>query len=135
MRVDHCLRCHSREVATNRFGLCRDCQLKWTQPDAEANYRDFLMRCKVDAWNNAPRFRRFLFRFLQTLAVISAITATECAYWLLEPTFYRMGRHPLVTFAFIVIAVIAPLSWFKARNIKREITDRVTADDPISNRT
>lgn len=135
MHVDHCLRCYSSEAATNQFGLCRDCQLKLSERDAEARYRDFLVRCKVDAWNNAPRFRRFLVRFLQTVAIIFAIAATECAYWFLEPTFYRMRRHPYVTDAFIAVIVIVPLAWFKARNMKREITDRVTADDPVSNRT
>jgi hypothetical protein len=109
MRVDPCSGC-GRLEATNNFGLCRACELQW---DEQAR--------KEAAWRSTPKPRRFLIRFLQTLAVISAIAATECAYWLLEPTFYRMGRHPFVTCAFIAVLVLAAFAWFKARNMKRDI--------------
>jgi hypothetical protein len=114
MRVDPCSGCGRLEV-TNQFGLCRACELSW---DERAR--------KEAAWRNTPKSRRFLIRFLQTFAVISAIAATECAYWFLEPTFYRMGEHPLITCALIVAAVIAVFAWINARNMRREILQRTT---------
>lgn len=112
MRVDLCSGCRRIE-ATNNFGLCHDCEIAW---DERAR--------KEAAWSNTPKARRFLIRFLQTFAVICAIAATECAYWLLEPTFYRMRVHPYITDAFVAGIIVAFAAWFKARNMKREIIER-----------
>jgi hypothetical protein len=119
MRVDACSGC-GRLEATNHFGLCHDCALSWNErPRKEA------------AWSNTPKPRRFLIRSLQTVAVIAAIAATECAYWFLEPAFYRMNRHPYITCAFIAVIVLAVFAWFKAHTMKREILDRATSTESL----
>lgn len=93
------------------MGLCPACDLRSRER----------LRKEV-AWDNAPRSRKLLIRFLQTLAVISAFIALECAYWIL--VLRRFAHNPLVIVFLLVAGVIAFVAWRKARDMKRDIINR-----------
>jgi hypothetical protein len=110
MRVDFCSGCGKLVGTDHPFGLCHDCEIAWNERAR-----------KKAAWFNTPTRRRVLIRSLQTLAVISGIVASECAYWILQPAISRMNNHPFITAISFVAGVAAFVAWRRARAMKCEI--------------